>query len=195
MSTPTSHWSEALGRWLVRRGNALLIILALCLVSGFAIAKRLQVGLPVDFTPQAIFFDDGPALNQLREIEKDFGREDNDVVVLLHGENLQSQAGFDVIAQTHQSLLQSPVVTDVDSLFSAMVASPGLLTVDPRDAPKQKGLRSRSHSLPTLDFIRIMVINYYRARIEPHRERVDDLSPAIDDLRSCIEAVPLPDGI
>ena len=60
--------------------------LALCLVSGFAIAKRLQVGLPVDFTPQAIFFDDGPQLNRLNQLEKDFGREDNDVVVLLLGE-------------------------------------------------------------------------------------------------------------
>ena len=195
----THRWPEAFGRWLVRkRWHALLLIILLSILSGSAIVKRLQIGLPVDFTPQAIFFDDGPELNRLRQIESDFGREDNDLVVLLYGKNLMSEEGFEVIEQIHEQLRQSKMVTDVDSLYSAMVASPGLLTVDSIwEAPAEERLELLLRQPP---YKRFLIsengdTTAIRARIDPSKERVDDLNPAISDLKSRIERVPLPDGI
>ena len=75
------------GRSLVaHKGKVLLSILLLSLLSTVGIILRVQQEIPVDFTPQAIFMDNSPELLRLREIEKTFGREDNDWIIIVEGD-------------------------------------------------------------------------------------------------------------
>ena len=67
---------ERFGRAIVtHRLLFLALIAALTAMSGAGVATTvLRDGLPVDFTPQAIFIDKGPMIERLREIESAFGR-------------------------------------------------------------------------------------------------------------------------
>ena len=63
-----------LGTTLVQKKIfSLILILLLSLLSIFAVFKKTSNGLPVDFSPQAIFIDSGSELNRLRELESIFG--------------------------------------------------------------------------------------------------------------------------
>ena len=78
---------KAYGRWTVRRrGLALALCGVLSLLAVATVGLRLARGsLPVDFTPQALFMDSTLALERMRVIEETFGREDNDLVLILDG--------------------------------------------------------------------------------------------------------------
>ena len=110
---------NSFGKSLVRHRYVYLVaILLCCVLSGWAIWDRLQKETPVDFTPQAIFMDQGTKMDRLREIEKTFGREDNDLVFILHGKGLTTQSGMDVIEELHEAIEQHPAVENVDSLYN-----------------------------------------------------------------------------
>ena len=100
-----ADYFEQIGRLIVRqriRITVLVVVISILSVAG--IFQRIDAdGLPIDFTPQAIFFDDGPQIERLKQIEQTFGREDNDYLVLLRG-SLSTQQGKGYIEELHKAL-------------------------------------------------------------------------------------------
>ena len=124
---------EQIGRLLVRKRKLFLFCIVLLLVgSGYSIVHRIQnVGIPLDFTPQAIFMDNSDMMFRLQEIESQFGREDNDIILLLHGANLQSEEGKEALVKFHTIAEETPHVVSVFSLWNAkhLKGTEGLLEV------------------------------------------------------------------
>ena len=114
---------ERYGRWVARRrGIASLILFILTLLAGSGIALRLADGVPVDFTPQAMFMGEGGAWERIKAYEAEFGAEDNDVVLILQGP-LSTPDGIDVIRKIHAKVAAVAQVQRVDSLANAMLAT------------------------------------------------------------------------
>ena len=69
-------WAASWGRRCAERPrSAALILLLITLLLAIPAGLRLRAGgLPLDFTPQALFIDAGPAVAQLRAAEVHFGR-------------------------------------------------------------------------------------------------------------------------
>ena len=59
------------------------------------IDQKASDGLPVDFSPQAIFIDGGEELERLRHLETENGREDNDLIII-HGNNILDPEGSNI---------------------------------------------------------------------------------------------------
>ena len=80
------RWAE----FLFKYGKHLIVtVILLTLGMGFLVISTVQSqGVPLDFTPQAIFLDEGELLQELNTIEETFGREDNTFIVLLKGKGL-----------------------------------------------------------------------------------------------------------
>ena len=86
-SNPMNKWFYRYGHFLVwNKGKVLLGIVIMSVLCLLGIIHRVQKEIPVDFTPQAIFMDNGAEFERLREIEEIFGREDNDWVVVVEGD-------------------------------------------------------------------------------------------------------------
>ena len=69
-------WAKLLERYGAHIASLLTI---LSLLLGWKVFQHInEEGIPLDFTPQSIFLDDGDMVQQLRTIEEEFGREDND---------------------------------------------------------------------------------------------------------------------
>ena len=80
---------------------SLLTIFSLLL--GWKVFQHVdKEGIPLDFTPQSIFLDDGEMVQQLRIIEEEFGREDNDFLILLTGNPLTQDTGKEWLQTVHQ---------------------------------------------------------------------------------------------
>ncbi len=111
---------NSFGKSLVRyRFVYLFTVSVLICLAIWAIFDRLEKETPVDFTPQAIFMDEGEKMNRLKTIEKTFGREDNDLIFILHGEGTNSIEGMKVIQEIHETLENHPLIEQLDSLYNA----------------------------------------------------------------------------
>lgn len=193
---------EAFGRRCVERRGPLLAVwllftAALAALAGLTVAQR---GLPLDFTPQSLFMDGGPEIERLTAIEAVFGREDNDLVILLHGD-LGSPAGAAALAAMHAAAAGAADVERVDSPVNAPVvdAADGqlLVRVPWEDAPPAAAL-ARLAAEPA--YRRLLVsadadTAAIRVRIRRDLERVADLEPALRAVLARVEAVPLPPGL
>jgi len=193
---------EALGRACVQqRGPLLALWLAVTAVlAGLAGAAVAERGLPLDFTPQSLFMDGGPEIERLTAIEAVFGRDDNDLVILLHGD-LASPAAAAALAAMHAAAAGAPGVERVDSPVNAPVvdAADGalLVRVPWDDAPPAAAL-ARLAAEPV--WRRLLVspdgdTAALRIRIDRRLERVADLEPALREVLARVEAVPLPGGV
>ena len=92
----------------------------LSLLLGWKVFQHVdKEGIPLDFTPQSIFLDDGEMVQQLRLIEEEFGREDNDFLILLKGERLTQDTGKEWLQTVHNKMEQVEGVTKVLSLVNA----------------------------------------------------------------------------
>lgn len=191
---------ESYGRALVRHRALVALILVLFSVAAAAgIAWRLdRDGLPVDFTPQALFMDDGPEFNRLAEIEAQFGREDNTLVFLLEGP-LDTAEGWEWMADLHKRVGEHPQVERVDSLFSASVteASEGMITVRSlADLGPKEALR-RARTDPVLAGLLVSPDGQrtvIRARLDPTLERIPEVAPVVHALKDLAEATDQPPG-
>lgn len=184
-----------------RRGLALVLLLLVSVAVGAPAGLRLvRGGAPVDFTPQAMFIDTGPEVAQLRLAEQHFGREDNDLVLIVRGA-VASAEGAAYVAALHTALEGSPLVERVDSPHNAAVLTQvdGALTqAHPgADTPGAEGLRALANDPATrrllvsedLDTVAV------RARVLRERRAVAELSPAVSTLVAAAEAVPRPAGV
>lgn len=193
--------AEAYGRAIVRhRGKALLLCLLLSLVSAVLIGLRVQDGIPVDFTPQALFMDEGEELERLTRIEAVFGREDNDVVLLVEGE-LATEEGIEALRAVHQAVEALPTVERVDSLVSAtmvLASEGGLRVVRPLDhfPPAQAIAQAAADpALAGLLLSREGDLAAVRVRIDRDLERVAELGPQVDAVVQAARQVQLPAGM
>jgi uncharacterized protein len=191
---------EGYGRAVVeKRWYFLLLVLALSAVAAGLSVKSLERGLPVDFTPQAIFFDDGEELMRLREIEETFGREDNDLVFMFEGGAL-SVEGMRTMATLHRELETHPEVVRVDSLYNAKRAAmvDGMLEVEELWTSSPEDLLEKALGE---NHLRGAVVSedgdaaLLRVRINPQHEKVADLQPVIEELVGRAKAMTLPEGI
>lgn len=189
------HPAEYFGRLVVRKRHwGLGLILFITLFSLYAIGDRLKEGLPVDFTPQAIFFDDGPALARLHEIENDFGREDNDLIFLLHGSGLATSEGYQTIEAIHKTLEKSSMVESVDSLVTAKTITEGTLDIRPIwEETEESRLNLALSQAPYPQFLVALDGNTtaVRARLPKGLEKVHELKPVVAELVTQVSAIPL----
>ncbi len=192
---------DAWGRGIVRHrlaGLALSLLITLAAIT--AIGLRVQHELPVDFTPQAIFMDGGSEMERLRAIEADYGRDDNDIVLLVQGA-LDTPAGVDALRSIHDACEALPEIERVDSLVNAtMVRSEGdlLRVIHPLDQWEPAQALAQAAADPVLR--RLVVsedgqITTVRVRIEGSRSRVKELAEVVAEVRAAIAGVPLPDGM
>lgn len=193
---------EAVGRGLVRhRWPALFTLLLLTAMAVFGIHQRLQQGMPIDFTPQAIFIDRGPMLDRLQEIDSVFGREDNDLLLIVDGQPLRTDAGRQVIEQMHATMAADPDVVDVFSLVDAMLleSDDGMLIVSPllEDRSMAQALQ---HAVDD-PYLSGMLVSpdqqttVIRVRIRADIHQVAELAPVVHRLTEQAHAVDLPDDM
>ncbi|NOY24719.1 MAG: MMPL family transporter [Oligoflexia bacterium] len=198
------------GRWLVHhRVAGLLLCLALTTLAIWAILDRLAIGLPVDFTPQALFMDGGPEIRRLDQLENNYGREDNDVVVLVEGP-LATPAGVDSLRRLHAALAAVDQVEEVQSLVNAampVMTDDRLEIVAPLDYWPPAQALARATSDPTLAGLLVARrdepatpgpvtddIAALRVRIDRKLGPVAQLAPAVDAVVAAAHSVPLPSG-
>ncbi|MCB9777203.1 MAG: MMPL family transporter [Alphaproteobacteria bacterium] len=196
-----AEWFAWWGRAVVEhRVRALALSVLLSLLAAAAIGMRLRDGLPVDFTPQALFMDKGDDISRLQEIEAVFGREDNDVVLMVEGD-LGTVEAIAFLRDLHADLEALDVVEGVDSLVDAATvrAEGELLVVEaPLDDADPAAAIARAASDPALAGLvigRAGDITAVRVRLDRERERVADLAPAVATVVETARARPTPAGI
>ena len=173
----------------------------LCILSGILgwnVYQHIeQEGIPLDFTPQSIFLDDGEMVQQLRSVEQIFGREDNDFLILLQGSSLTTTDGKEWLEKTHHALNNIDGVTQVLSLVNTpyIKSIDGLLSIETTWEQSEPWTAVQSQSifrnlLSTNDgHIQVMQV-----RVEQQREKIADLAPVSKDITAQIESHPPPEG-
>ena len=115
-------WLERYGQWVVR--NRLYSLLAFVLITvgiGWTSSQRVVAeGVPVDFTPQAMFLNDGPEVQAQRRAEAIFGVEDTTLALMVEGD-LRSESSIAYLKALQDILESAPRVERVDSVVSAQV--------------------------------------------------------------------------
>jgi len=202
MSQPPLHPLDRLGRALVRhRGIALALVLAFTALTQVALGLRVwRDGVPVDFTPQALFIDKGEEIDALRAIEDTFGREDNDVIFVV--DNLPpTAAGVAALIELHDKLAAHPMVERVDSPVSASVLvdeDGALMSIQPlRDRPPEDALTLLAEATATRKLLisadaRTVAL---RVRLSGDLDRVAELAPQVHAVEDLAQSVTLPAGV
>ena len=191
--------SERFGRFIVRKRYSCLAVLLLLILA--AVSSTIQhvnkAGIPLDFTPQSIFMDNSPMMHRLKEIEGQFGREDNDVLIFLQGPSLNSAVGKTVIQDLHQAVEGIPNVQSVQSLWNAkkLLSSSGQLVVE--NIWDEDPFSSASSD----PFLQGMLLSddgqstILRIRIDPALEKVRSIQPTIDAIRDQVSNIALPNDL
>lgn len=184
-----------------RRGTLALLLLLFTAAMGAGAGVRVwRDGPPLDFTPQALFMDAGPEFELMDRVDREFGREDNTVQLVLHGP-IADEAGVAAVRALHDAAAAVPGVESVRSVATATVleGGDGLLQVAvPADdlAPADALARVRRDPLlgpplvsADLDTTAIQVV------LDREAEKVSELEPRVGALMAAVSAVPLPDGV
>jgi predicted RND superfamily exporter protein len=192
---------DRLGRAIgAARWRALAVVLLVTAAVLVGAGRRVaETGVPVDFTPQAIFLDAGEEVDTLRRIERSYGREDNDLVCIVEGD-IGTAAGLDYLRRLEAALAQHGEVERVDSILTATVldAQDGMLTVS---APVED--RSPAGAVARLaeDAVwqRLLVsedgdTTALRVRLDRELERIGELGPVVSALGEIARAVERPPG-
>ncbi len=187
------------GRWIARRrGLATLLLMVLTTLAATGITLRLMEGMPVDFTPQAMFMGEGGAWERVKGYEQEFGAEDNDVVLILEGD-LSSEGGIQTIRAIHQALLEVRNVERVDSLANAMIAGgDGTGLIEVQDAiqagPDPLRLARSDPFTGALLMSSDARITTFRARVDSRVQKIADLAPTVEEIVGQARSVSLPEG-
>ena len=204
MSAPRGPraWAAWWGRRCADRpGFAALALLVITLALAAPAALRLkQGGLPFDFTPQALFIDKGPAVDQLRAAEQHFGREDNDLVVMVEGP-IGGAAGVAYLSALHALLEADAAVERVDSPVNAerlveidgqLVAQRPIEALAPAEALAALSADPATRRLLVGEDGSVVAL---RVRIDRKLSRVAELSPAVTRISAAARALPRPPGL
>lgn len=194
-----AEYLEQLGQLIVRqRVRISIMVIGISLLSIAGILNRINAdGLPIDFTPQAIFFDKSPQMERLKQIEQTFGREDNDYLVLLRG-SLSTEQGKDYIEELHTSLGKADNTIQIDSLVSAVTPVGELGLIEVINIWEEEDVFERAKAIP--EFRRALISEdgdtiVIRVRIDSTLLKVSEISPVIDHLNSIVEANAPPEAV
>ena len=91
-------------RLLFTHGEKIALVLTFLSIAlgGWVYQHVSNQGIPLDFTPQSIFLDNGEMVQHLRSVEEEFGREDNDFLILLQGDTLPTENAAQWFEDLHQ---------------------------------------------------------------------------------------------
>ncbi len=175
-------------------------MLAVTLALLAAMVHRVATdGVPVDFTPQALFIDKGEEIDRLRAFEDTFGREDNTVLLLVQ-DLPQTSEGVEALRRLHEVVEAVPQVDEVVSPVDATVlvddsgALQAIVPLDDRPAKEALALLSESPSTRKLLISDNGDTIALRVRLSADLDRVADLAPVVHSLTSAAAGVPLPAG-
>lgn len=192
---------DAWGRFCVRhRLVGLLLNTLLTLLALVAIARGVSGGMPVDFTPQALFMDGGEELERLGRIDAVWGRDDNDAVLIVEGELATDQA-LAWLRELHGGLEALPQVVAVESLVNARVVvreGDSMRVLAPLDELPPAQAIQRFVEDPTTRRLLISpdgALTALRVRFDPALERVSELGPPVQAVRDLLAVQPPPAGL
>ena len=188
-------WSSAVFQY--RKILLALLLLLTSLLTILVTHKVQKEGIPLDFTPQSIFMDNGEMVRSLHQIEQDFAREDNDFLILLQS-NESLLPYKDSIAELHHDLSQIAGVTQTLSLVNAQSISPGAMGIELQDIWLSDNPWKVADENPIFHHLlgdasgHLMVI---QVRAQPDLEKVADLEPIYQNIQKTILAAELPQKI
>jgi hypothetical protein len=198
----TARLLDAWGRGLfAHRGLcSAAVLLVSALLIGLAGYRVQRFGVPVDFTPQSLFIDEGEAVDDLRRVQSTFGRDDNDLLLLVEGP-LASEAGAAYLRALHSRMAADPDVERVDSLVNAPLLrseGPGQIEIIPAldlGSPAESVVAATADpSITPLLLSPEGDLTVVRARVRRELVEVADLGPAVDRLVAAARAEPVPSG-
>ena len=190
------------GRWVAghRGPSALLAALVTALLLLGSARRVLEDGVPIDFTPQALFIDQGAEVDALEDVERVFGRDDNDLILLVEGP-IGTEAGVGLLRDLHAAMEAGEAVERVDSLVNAALATgdgSGTITpTRPLDDLSPADAVTRLLQEPMVRRALLSedgTVTALRVRIHRDLEKVADLGPVVHALTDRAEAVPRPPG-
>lgn len=167
------------------------ISILLAILCGKNIEKN---GIPLDFTPQSIFIDQGEMVQTLNAIESIYGREDNDFIILLEESNtpyLHSATGKAELEKLHNSLVSIEGIEQVRSVVNAVSLAPDLQQQElwQRENPWQASVQDPLlHGLFSSDDEKYTVLYL---QVHPDTEKISDLEPVLANITQTIEQSPL----
>jgi predicted RND superfamily exporter protein len=157
-------------------------------------------GLPIDFTPQALFNQDKDNAEILALTTQAWGRDDNDVWVLIEGP-IFTQQGLDLVTQVHQAVSELAIIARVDSLASLYIPIrqvDGSVQILPLlDAGSPREIRTLAASQPGVLGLfagQAGQLAMVRAHMADELESVTDIKPGVDALKDAIGNWDIPDG-
>ena len=100
-----------------------------CIVAGSVFAFVGLLKLSFDVSPNDVFLSDNTASMQLEQLYRDFGHEDNEIVIVLEGDSLFEPDALEQLRLYRDQLLELPKITSVGSIFDLRDRRSGLLVV------------------------------------------------------------------
>ena len=185
-------FAEALVRYrVVILVGAVLLLLG----SGAASAAWLRI----DFTPQRIFESQGDEFAYLELVQKEFGHEDDLLLVHVHvPDGVLTPAGVDLLRRLHERLQAVPSIEGVDDLTTAWAVRRGrgptpLLGPD-ADLAEVSSTALADPLLAGRFLSRDGRAALVVAHVEEGRDRYDDLAPPVAACDEIVRTLELPPG-
>lgn len=190
---------ERYGRWIAtHRVAASLLIIFITIASTFGIVHRVQQGVPIDFTPQAMFMSEGGMWERLQNYEEEFGVEDNTMVVLVEGP-VNSTEGVEFLQALHDAVEARPRIKKVQSLVNASIVESdesGMLllrdAINDGDAPLTDA--AKDPFLGTFLISPDQQVVTLQIHLDDDLDKIADIAPVINDLKEQVRAVAVPTG-
>ena len=104
-------------------------LISCLIVAGSVFAFVGLLKLSFDVSPNDVFLSDNTASQQLEQLYRDFGHEDNEIVIVLEGDSLFDPDGLEQLRLYRDQLLELPEITSVGSIFDLRDRRSGLLVV------------------------------------------------------------------
>lgn len=104
-------------------------LISCLIVAGSVFAFVGLLKLSFDVSPNDVFLSDNTASQQLEQLYRDFGHEDNEIVIVLEGDSLFEPDGLEQLRLYRDQLLELPEITSVGSIFDLRDRRSGLLVV------------------------------------------------------------------
>lgn len=199
-----THLLDAFGRALVRRrGLALLAVLTLTALAVLGALPRVREGVPIDFTPQAIFEEDRESRAVLERLRAAWPRDDNDLVLILDGP-VWTPEGVQALRTLATAAGSVPGVVAVDSLVGAVTATRqeggvriGPLLSPSPDEAELAAARAAVAGDPSVEPLLVSAdgtLATVRVRVDGAISAVSDLGPVVRQVGEVARSVPLAPG-
>ena len=192
---------EAYGRWLVRNRAicSLLFVVISAIIGVQAVQKVAKDGPPVDFTPQAMFLNDGPEVQHQRAVEEVFGVEDTTLALMVEGD-LTSHESIAYLRNLHSVLEATPGVVRVDSLVNIeinMGEGEWLDMANPLDRVPSEEALERINADPLIQGLLLSEdqrLTVFRVRLEAIEE-IAQLAPIVKGVIHNAHELERPEGM